>query len=82
MGEKPAETNIPTRHQPTGMSEQATLFRNPVFRWGMPATTAILILGMAFLFIEDQTLRLLMVAIAGMDLVITPQILKRAAQAD
>ncbi|WP_247009733.1 hypothetical protein [Halorientalis litorea] len=48
----------------------------------MPATTAILVLGIAFFFVEDQTLRLLMVGIAGLDLVVTPQILKRAAQAD
>ncbi len=64
------------------MSEQPNLFHNPVFRWGMPATTAILVLGIAFFFVEDQTLRLLMVGIAGLDLVVTPQILKRAAQAD
>lgn len=60
------------------MSGQATLFHNPLFRWGMPAATATIIVGIAFFLIEDQTLRLLMLAIAGLDLVVTPQILKRA----
>jgi hypothetical protein len=36
--------------------------------------------GLAVFLVEDQTLRLLMLVIAGMDVIITPQILKRAVQ--
>jgi len=64
------------------MSEQAALFRNPLFRLGMPAMTATLIVGTALLIVEDQTVRLLMLAIAVLDIVITPQILKRAARTE
>lgn len=41
-------------------------------------TTAI-IAAVAFLVIEDQTLRLMMFGVAAADILVTPQILKRAA---
>ena len=64
------------------MSGQATLFHNPLFRWGMPAATATIIAGMAFLLIEDQALRLLMLVVAGLDILVTPQVLKRAIRVE
>jgi len=42
-------------------------------------TTAIIIV-IAFLVIEDQTLRLIMLGVAAVDILVTPQILKLAAQ--
>ncbi|OYR61886.1 hypothetical protein DJ83_06800 [Halorubrum ezzemoulense] len=62
------------------MSQSANVFRSPVARWGMPAMTAAIIVAIAFLVIEDQTLRLAMVGVAVADFLVTPQILKRAAQ--
>lgn len=62
------------------MSQQPELFRSTVFRWGMPAMTSLIIVGIAFLLIEDQMLRILMLLIAALDLFVTPQILKRAAR--
>lgn len=64
------------------MSAQRTLFHNPLFRWGMPAATAAIVAGIAFFLIEDQTLRLLMLVIAGLDFVVTPQVLKRATRVE
>ncbi len=64
------------------MSGQGTLFHNPLFRWGMPAATATVIAVIAFLVIENQTLRLLMLVIAVLDFLVTPQILKRAVRAE
>jgi hypothetical protein len=66
----------------TTVSVQATLFRNPLFRWGMPAATAAIIVAVAFLLVEDRTLRLAMLGVAALDFVVTPQILKRAARAE
>lgn len=45
----------------------------------MPAMTTAIIVAVAFLVIQDQTLRLLMLGVAAADLLVTPQILKRAA---
>lgn len=46
----------------------------------MPAMTAAVIVAIAFLAIEDQTLRLAMLGVAVADFFVTPQILKRAAR--
>ena len=62
------------------MSQSANMFRSPVVRWGMPAMTATIIVAIAFLVTEDQTLRVAMLGVAAADLLVTPQILKRAAR--
>lgn len=62
------------------MSQSANIFRSPVIRWGMPAMTTAIIVAIAFLVVEDQTLRLAMLGVAVADLLVTPQILKRAAR--
>ncbi len=62
------------------MSQSANVFRSPVVRWGMPGVTATIIVAIAFLVVEDQTLRLAMVGVAAADLLVTPQILKRVAR--
>lgn len=61
------------------MAQSPNLFRNPLFRWGLPAMTTVMIVAIAFLVVEDRTLRLAMFAVAAADLLVTPQILKRAA---
>lgn len=42
-------------------------------------TTAVIV-AIAFLVVEDQTVRLAMLAVGAADLLVTPQILKRAAR--
>jgi hypothetical protein len=46
----------------------------------MPAMTSLIVAGIALLVVEDQLLRILMLVIAALDLIVTPQILKRAAR--
>lgn len=62
------------------MAQSANLFRNPLFRWGVPGMTTAVIVAIAFLVVEDQTVRLAMLAVGAVDLLVTPQILKRAAR--
>jgi len=62
------------------MAQSGTLFRNPLFRWGMPAFTTAVIVAIALLVVEDRTVRLAMLAVGAVDLLVTPQILKRAAR--
>lgn len=62
------------------MSQQLGLFRTPIFRVGMPAMTSLIVAGIALLIVEDQLLRILMLVIAALDLIVTPQILERAAR--
>lgn len=63
-----------------GMSNSANIFQSPIVRWGMPAITTAIIVAVALLVIQDQTFRLVMLGVAVADLLVTPQILKRAAQ--
>jgi len=42
--------------------------------------TTVIIVAITVFLIEDQMLRLLMLAVAAVDLLVTPQILKRAAR--
>jgi hypothetical protein len=62
------------------MAEQQNLLLNPVFRYGMPAMTAVVIVAMAFLIIEDQLVRMTMLVVAAVDIVVTPWVLKRAGE--
>lgn len=62
------------------MSQQAELFTSPLFRWGMPAMTSLIVIGIAVFIIEDQLLRVLMLLVAALDILVTPQILERAAR--
>lgn len=62
------------------MSQSVNLFQSPVVRWGMPLMTTVAIIAIAFFIIEDRMLRLAMVGVAAVDLLVTPQILKRAAR--
>ena len=63
-----------------GMAQSANAFQSPIVRWGMPAMTTAIIVALAFLVIEDRTPRLAMLGVAAADLLVTPQILKRAAR--
>ncbi|TKX68666.1 hypothetical protein EXE45_11095 [Halorubrum sp. SP9] len=62
------------------MSHQPGLLRSPLFRVGMPAMTSLIIAAIALLIVDDRLLRILMLVIAALDLLVTPQILKRAAR--
>ena len=59
------------------MSQQSP-FANPVVRYAVGATGAIAVAAVAYLFL-DGTVQLVAYAIAALDLIVTPQILKRAA---
>jgi len=59
---------------------QATLFHNPLIRWGMPVTGAAVAIGIAFFILDDRTVQLAIVGVAALHLLVTPQILKRAAR--
>ncbi|RCU47496.1 hypothetical protein DU504_09415 [Haloplanus salinus] len=59
------------------MSQRSPL-ANPVVRHAVGATGAIAVVAVAYLFL-DGTVQLAAYAIAALDLVVTPQILKRAA---
>jgi hypothetical protein len=62
------------------MTEQENLLLNPLFRYGMPATTAVVIVAMAFLVVDDQIVRTTMLLVAAVDIVVTPWVLKRAGE--
>lgn len=59
------------------MSQQNP-FANPIVRHAIGATGAIAIAAIAYLVL-DGTVQLVAYAIAALDLLVTPQILKRAA---
>jgi hypothetical protein len=59
------------------MSAESPL-ANPTFRHAVGATGAVAVAAIAYLFL-DGTVQLAAYAIAALDLLITPQILKRAA---
>ncbi|WP_436928840.1 hypothetical protein [Halosimplex halobium] len=61
------------------MSQQNPL-ANPAIRYGIGASGALAIAVVAYLFL-DGTAQLIAYAVAVLDLVVTPQILKRAATA-
>jgi len=42
--------------------------------------TAVVIVAMAFLIIEDQIVRMAMLLVAAVDIVVTPWVLKRAGE--
>jgi hypothetical protein len=46
----------------------------------MPAMTSLMVVGIAFFIVEDQMVRVLMLLVAALDILVTPQILERAAR--
>ena len=62
------------------MAQSPNLFRNPLFRWGLPTMSALVIVATAFFLVDDRMFQLMMFAFAAADLLVTPQILKRAAR--
>ncbi|QSG08405.1 hypothetical protein [Halapricum desulfuricans] len=54
------------------------MVRSPLFYWGIPLATTAILVAIAFSVVEDQTVRLMLLFIAALELVVTPQILKRA----
>lgn len=59
------------------MSQTASLFRYPLFRWGIAAFDAVIIAAIGFFFVEDETLQLAIYAVAIAGLILTPLLLKR-----
>ena len=62
------------------MSGNDNLLLNPAFRYGQAVMSALLVAAIGFYFIEDTFIRAVMLLIAAVDLVVTPQVLKRAGQ--
>ena len=54
------------------------MLHNPIFRWGVSATGAITVAAVATLYLEG-TVQLAAYAIAAIDFIATPLILKQAA---
>ncbi|MFC7141859.1 hypothetical protein ACFQMA_18740 [Halosimplex aquaticum] len=57
---------------------QPNLLANPLFRYGVGASGAAMVAAVAYLYLEGTT-QLVAYAIAVLDIVVTPQILKWAA---
>ncbi|ERG96980.1 hypothetical protein [Haloquadratum walsbyi] len=55
------------------------LVQSPLFRHGQSILTAGLIVGMAVFFIEDELVSNIMLLFAAVEVIVTPQILKRVA---
>jgi hypothetical protein len=53
---------------------------NPLFRHGIVLMSTVAVVAVAFLFVENNRLRIVVLGIAAVDLIVTPQILKRAAK--
>lgn len=62
------------------MAEQQNLLLNPLFRYGMPAMSAVVIVAVAFLIIEDQIVHMAMLLVAAVEIFVTPWVLKRAGE--
>ena len=54
------------------------MFHNPLFRWSIGLSGAILVAAVAYFFLSG-TVQLVAYGIAAVDAIVTPQILKRAA---
>jgi len=55
------------------------MLRNPLFRWGVGLSGAVMVAAVSYLFLSG-TVQLVAYGIAAMDAVVTPLILKRAAE--
>ena len=55
------------------------MLRNPLFRWGIGASGAVLIAAVSYVFLTGLT-QLIAYGMAVMDLVVTPLFLKYAAE--
>ncbi len=62
------------------MTEQQNLLLNPLFRYGMPATSAAAIVAIAFLVVEDEIVRMAMLSVAAVEIIATPWVLKQAGR--
>lgn len=62
------------------VSQGETFLENPLFRWGMPATSAAIAVAIALLIVEDQVVQLAIFSVAAIDVLVAPQILKQAAR--
>jgi len=56
-------------------------FANPLVRYGIAAMNAAIVVAVAFLFVDGGTLRTLLLGIAVLEVVVTPFVLARAADA-
>lgn len=62
------------------MSQQVRLVQNPLFRLGMPTIISLIVAGVSLRIVEDQTLQIVLLLVAALVLVFTPQILRRSAR--
>lgn len=61
------------------MSQTPSLFRNPLFRWGIAIFDAAILVAIGVFIVEDETVQLLIFLLAVVGLILTPMVLKRAA---
>ena len=64
------------------MSRAPSMFQNPLFRWGIAVFDAALLAAVGFFLVEDETVQVLVYAIAASALILTPLVLKRATEMD
>lgn len=57
----------------------SSLLEKPIIRYGYPLVTAAIIVLIAF-FLLDGTIRWIALGIAVLEIIVTPQILKRVAE--
>jgi len=62
------------------MADQQNLLLNPFFRYGMPVMSAVVLVAVAFLIIEDQIVRMTVLLVAAVEIFVTPWVLKRAGE--
>jgi hypothetical protein len=62
------------------MPNQENLLLNPLFRHGIAAMSTTVIVAVALLFVQSGRLRTMLLAVAVLDFLVTPQILKRAGK--
>lgn len=62
------------------MSQANTLLHSPLFRWGMPAISAAIAIGIGLFLLEDRTVQIAIFVVAALDMLVVPQVLKRAAR--
>jgi len=55
-----------------------SIFENPLAQYGLPAVNALIITAVAFAFL-DGIVRWVALGIAALEILVVPQILKRAA---
>jgi len=65
---------------PNTMTSENNLFQNSLFLYGQAVMTMAIIVAVALFVVEDATVRNVLLLIAVVELVVTPQVLKRVGE--